>query len=422
MAYTQEIDKVILAGVWESEGEDSYEDFLHSMQELAELVKAAEMEPADMFTQTLEHRTSALYMGTGKVYEIKDAVADEGAVTVVFNDTLTPIQIRNLQKELGVDVLDRTALILEIFRSRARTREAKLQVEVARLSYLKPRLIGMWEKQNRQGGTSGSQSSRGEGETQLEIDRRTIDHRLAQMRRELREVEKERVTQRKRRQSSRLPLVALVGYTNAGKSTIMNSFVKRYSKEDKQVFEADMLFATLDTTVRKISAERGHDFLLSDTVGFIQKLPTGLVEAFNSTLEEVKEADLILHVVDYSDAHYQDHIDTTVRTIADLGAGSVPMITVMNKCDMRPDTDYPHTGPESRNGRSVYISAKDEDSLDLLKEAILEAVYGKYVEKTELIPYKDGARLAAIMGREQVLSQEYLEDGVQVTTRQRVRQ
>ena len=420
MAETLERDKVILAGVWESSGDESYEDFLHSMDELAELAKACDLAPEDMFTQSLEHRTSALYMGTGKVYEIKDAVRDEGAATVIFNDTLTPIQIRNLQKELGVDVMDRTALILEIFRSRARTREAKLQVEVARLSYMKPRLIGMWEKQNRQGGTSGSQSTRGEGETQLEIDRRTIDHRLAQMRRELKEVEKERVTQRKRRQSAGIPLVALVGYTNAGKSTIMNSFVRRYSKEEKQVFEADMLFATLDTTVRKISAERGHDFLLSDTVGFIQKLPTGLVEAFKSTLEEVREADLILHIVDYSDIHYQDHIDTTKRTIAELGAGDVPMITVLNKCDKRPDTEYPRRGPESRHDASVYISAKDSVSLDMLRDCILDAVYGKLVEETELIPYSDGARIASLLGRGQVTSQEYTDEGVRVTYRRRI--
>jgi len=420
----QQPEKAIIAGVYETSGGDTYEFFLHSMDELAELAKACYKDPAARVTQTLEHRTTALYMGAGKVGEIKDAIWEQQATVVLFNDTLSPIQLRNLQKELEVEVLDRTALILEIFRSRARTREAKLQVELARLSYLKPRLIGMWEKQNRQGGTSGAMSSKGEGETQLEIDRRTIDHRLAVMRSELKIVERERQTQRKKRQASGLPLVALVGYTNAGKSTIMNAFVREFSGDEKQVFEADMLFATLDTTVRRIGTGNREDFLLSDTVGFIQKLPTGLVEAFKSTLEEVKEADLILQVVDYSDSHYDDQMTTTVETIAELGAGAVPMLIVFNKCDKRPDISYPRRAGTSRNLTErnipcVYISAREEASLTLLKDTILEQLFGSCIEETITIPYSEGGRLAEVLSHSQVLQTEYLEEGTRLTVRRR---
>lgn len=421
----KDFEPVILAGVYQTSGDESYEDFEHSMDELAELAKACYMNPKSMVTQTLDHPSAAYYLGSGKVEEIAALVQDTRASRVILNDTLSPSQIRNLQNGLGVEVTDRTALILEIFHSRARTREAKLQVEVARLSYLKPRLIGMWEKQNRQGGASGSMSSKGEGETQLEIDRRTIDHRLAELRRELKVVEKERVTQRKKRQDSLLPLVALVGYTNAGKSTIMNSMVASCQPEDKKVFEANMLFATLDTTMRRISTPREPDFLLSDTVGFIKKLPTSLVEAFKSTLEEVKEADLILQVVDYSDPYAKDHMQVTTETIAELDAGDVPMIIVYNKCDQVADCVYPRVGPEYPSGgtimKSLFLSAREEASQQLLKETVLETLYGPVEEKTEIVPYSDGARLNNLLGSSRILSQEYLPEGTKLVYQMRKR-
>ena len=221
-------EPVLLAGVRETSGQTTEEEFEHSLQELSELAKACMMEPLGTFTQLLPKVNAGLYVGTGKAEEIRAAAEETEARRVIFNDTLSPSQIRNLQKTLKLPVMDRTALILEIFERRARTREAKLQVELAKLRYLKPRLIGMWETQNRQGGASGAMSAKGEGETQLEIDRRTIDHRLTELRWELKAVGKERETQRKRRQNSGLPMVALIGYTNAGKSTIMNAMLDRY--------------------------------------------------------------------------------------------------------------------------------------------------------------------------------------------------
>ena len=257
------METVILVGVRETNAEDPVkeEECRHSLSELAELSKACGMEPADTVTQSLARINVSLYVGAGKGEEIRTIAEAFDAKRVIFNDTLSPSQIRNLQKRLKLPVMDRTALILEIFERRARTREARLQVELAKLRYLKPRLIGMWETQNRQGGASGAMSAKGEGETQLEIDRRTIDHRLSELSKELKNVSRERATQRKKRQGSGLPLVSLVGYTNAGKSTIMNAMLARYpsdasaetTAEKRQVLEADMLFATLDTTVRRIA-------------------------------------------------------------------------------------------------------------------------------------------------------------------------
>ena len=418
--------KVILAGVYETDGNPEPEErYRHSMEELWELAKACGMDPQGEVTQRLPHRNTAVYIGSGKLEEVREMLEETGAELVIFNDTLSPTQIKNLQKELGHEVMDRTALILEIFKDRARTREARLQVELARLKYIKPRLIGMWETQNRQGGASGSQSSKGEGETQLELDRRQIDHRLAELRRELVLVERERATQRKRRQTAAIPLVSLVGYTNAGKSTIMNAFVNRYSREEKKVFENDMLFATLDTTIRRIETGNRQDFLISDTVGFIQKLPTALVEAFKSTLEEVTEADLLLQVVDYSDPNYAEHMEVTQRIIAELGAGHIPMIIVYNKADLadlpapNQSSGYPRRGMSRREASGeptecIYISAKDPASMEMLKNMIAEKVFSNHKEMEFFISYQDGAALSEMRKEAVILSQEYGNDGVRV--------
>ena len=434
-------EAVVLVGVRETNTEEPVpeEEFQHSLSELAELAKACGMEPVDTVTQSLAHISAGLYVGSGKGEEIKVIAEMFGAKRVIFNDTLSPSQIRNLQKLLGLPVMDRTALILEIFERRARTREARLQVELAKLRYLKPRLIGMWETQNRQGGASGSMSAKGEGETQLEIDRRTIGHRLSELTKELGGVSRERATQRKKRQGSGLPLVSLVGYTNAGKSTIMNAMLARYLSEPqgestsekgpagkneagkRRVFEADMLFATLDTTVRRITVSRGQEFLLSDTVGFIHKLPTSLVEAFKSTLEEVTQADLLVQVVDGSDPYCRRHIEVTKKIIMEIGAGHIPMITVFNKADLiDPPSAYPLKGAIEQSVAGVsnvnlYLCAKESSSIELLCSTIFEMLHAERVTRTFVIPYDSGRLVSFLMEKAVVLNTEYAEEGTRIT-------
>ena len=458
-------EAVVLVGVRETNTEEPVpeEEFQHSLSELAELAKACGMEPVDTVTQSLAHISAGLYVGSGKGEEIKVIAEMFGAKRVIFNDTLSPSQIRNLQKLLGLPVMDRTALILEIFERRARTREARLQVELAKLRYLKPRLIGMWETQNRQGGASGSMSAKGEGETQLEIDRRTIGHRLSELTKELGGVSRERATQRKKRQGSGLPLVSLVGYTNAGKSTIMNAMLAQYPSETqgesapgkgpagkyeagkntpgknasgrnapwneekperqgkRRVFEADMLFATLDTTVRRITVSRGQEFLLSDTVGFIHKLPTSLVEAFKSTLEEVTQADLLVQVVDGSDPYCRRHIEVTKKIIMEIGAGHIPMITVFNKADLiDPPSAYPLKGAIEQSVAGVsnvnlYLCAKESSSIELLCSTIFEMLHAERVTRTFVIPYDSGRLVSFLMEKAVVLNTEYAEEGTKIT-------
>ena len=291
-------ERALLVGV--DTGEEV--DFERSMAELKSLAEACNMQVVGLITQKMATINKALYVGTGKVAEIKEFVAECEAQVVIFDNALSPSQIRNLQDALDMPILDRTTLILDIFAIRAQTREAKLQVETARLQYLLPRLVGMHEALSRQGGASGSMSNKGTGEKKLELDRRKIEHRISELRKELDAVEVDRQTQRKKRMNSRVPQVALVGYTNAGKSTVMNRMVEAYNgNEEKKVLEKDMLFATLETSVRTIETGDNKPFFLVDTVGFIHKLPHGLVKAFHSTLEEVKYADLLIQVVDFSD-------------------------------------------------------------------------------------------------------------------------
>ena len=406
---SSQYERALLVGL---QHETDDESFARSMEELKNLAKACNMEPVGVATQKSDHVHKALYIGTGKAAEVREAAALLEANVVVFDDALTPSQLSNLQKELKKPVLDRTTLILDIFASRARTREAKLQVETARLKYLLPRLVGMHDALTRQGGTSGSMSSRGAGEKKLELDRRKIEKRITELERALKEIANERQGQRKKRQQARIPLVALVGYTNAGKSTILNAMVDQYVQdEEKKVLEKDMLFATLDTTVRKICTGNNQDFLLSDTVGFIHKLPHGLVKAFRATLEEVENADLLVHVVDRSDCDYREHMQTTKELLEQMHTSDLPMLTVYNKADRcEQGVEY----PKLVGGDKLYLSAKEASSIELLVQTILDRIYEDYVQAEFLIPYTDGEVVSYFMEQSEVLESAYEENGTRI--------
>ena len=419
------MEKAFLVGVNLNDGED----YLLSLEELDALAQACDMEVVGIAEQTLPEVHKAYYIGTGKVDEVKEMAMDCGADVIIFDNSLSPMQLRNLQERLEKPVLDRSTLILDIFAGRARSREAKLQVEVARLQYMLPRLVGLHAALSRQGGGTGSLSNKGAGEKKLELDRRALERRLTQLRRELKEVGEERQTQRKRRAGSGMPRVALVGYTNAGKSTLLNAMLDLYGSdetdvEEKKVMEKDMLFATLDTTVRKIAPDNHHAFLLSDTVGFIHKLPHNLVEAFHSTLEEAKEASLLLQIVDYSDPHYKEQIAVTNQTLRELGADGIPMIYVYNKADLvSPDKIPGMAGAEPEQvtaalpqvtENSIYLSAKERIGMEELIGLIEKKLAGGYLECTLLIPYTDG-RVVSYLNENGVVSRtEYLEEGVKM--------
>lgn len=352
-------EQALLLGVKLRDGED----FERSMEELWNLAEACGMQVTGQITQNMERPHSALYMGKGKLSEVKEFLEQNPVDVVIFDRQLSPSQLRNLEQLLDCAILDRTSLILEIFAVRARTREARLQVESARLQYILPRLTGMHKALSRQGGGSGI-SNKGAGEKKLELDRRRIEKRMSELRRELEQVSKERKIQRNRRQGSGIPRVALVGYTNAGKSTLMNSMLDKYSRDpSKRVTEKNMLFATLDTTVRRIHTGPQKEFLLSDTVGFIHQLPTGLIKAFRSTLEEAREADLLLHVLDYSDEACRQQRKVTEETLKELGAGDIPVIYVYNKADLKIQEDGSKmTLPRIQENR-IYLSAKTGEGI-----------------------------------------------------------
>lgn len=392
------------------------QDFDHSMEELKSLAEAAGKQVAGIIVQHMAAMNQAFYIGAGKVAEVREYVIQCEAEEVIFDNSLSPSQVRNLGHELELPVSDRTNLILDIFAIRARTKEAKLQVETARLQYILPRLVGMRENLSRQGGTGGkgggTLSNKGAGETKLELDRRKIEHRISELKKELEAVARNRETMRRQRSKSKIPKVALVGYTNAGKSTILNRMVEQYGeKREKTVLEQDMLFATLETSVRRISSEgkEGRPFFLTDTVGFIDKLPHNLVKAFRSTLEEVKYADLLIQVVDFSDEYHRQHMDVTAETLKELGAGHIPQIIVYNKADLCHMEDL----PKVKEGR-IFMAAASGIGVEELREMILENVYAECVEKEMLVPYDKGNMISYFMENAMILEQEYREDGVRI--------
>ena len=398
-------EKAFLVGV----NIDNDPDFFQSMDELVELVKACQMEVAGRAEQNLPCVNQAFYIGSGKVEEIKAAAQMVHVDIIVFDNSLTPSQLRNLQNRLEMTIMDRTNLILEIFSKRAKTREARMQVEIASLQYALPRLIGMGQVLSRQGGTSGGMSNKGAGEKKLELDRRRISHRISELSRELKQVEKERKTQRKKRQSTGIPLVALVGYTNAGKSTLLNQMVDCYvGEENRKVMAKDMLFATLDTTVRKITPPGRQPFLMSDTVGFIQNLPTHLVKAFRSTLEEIQYADLILHVVDYSDENFKEQMEITKETLKDLGAEQIPCITIFNKAD-QVLAELPVCLRDK-----IYLSAREGRGIEELLSMIYDRIFADHKECVMLLPYDQGSLVSYFQKEGMVRELSYEPEGTKI--------
>lgn len=401
------IESVIIAGL-----NNSQSNFEYSMNELVELVKANNMEVKDRLVQNLDRPNSATYFGKGKVDELTETVRALDVHTIVTNDELSPSQIRNLEAATGARLLDRTALILEIFAKRAQSKEAKLQVEIAQLKYRLPRLRTSANQSLDQqtGAGGGSFTNRGSGETKLEMNRRTIENSITHLRGELDEINKSAVTRRQQRIKNQMPMVALVGYTNAGKSTVMNGLVRKFGvDEDKQVFEKDMLFATLDTSVRRLTLPDQKQFLLSDTVGFVSKLPHNLVESFKSTLAEASQADLLLQVIDYSDAHYKDMMETTADTLADIGIKDIPMINIFNKAD-KMEITYPTLEGDTQ----IVMSAIQPESLDMLTDLIKKSLFKDFVTTTLLIPFTEGSVVTYLNDNASVINTDYVAEGTQI--------
>ena len=384
-------------------------DINESMEELKELAKAAGAEVVGSIIQNRPAREAAFYIGKGKVEEIRAYCESLDATVVIFNDELSGAQIRNIEELVQRKVIDRTTLILDIFAQRALSKEGKLQVELAQLKYRMPRLYGMGGEMSRTGAGIGT---RGPGEQKLEVDKRHILNKMADIRQELRDVKKNRDTQRAQRLKSNIPIVALVIYTNAGKSTLLNELIKTHKdySVEKEVLSKDMLFATLDVTLRKALLPNKREFLVVDTVGFVSKLPHDLVEAFKATLEEVHYADLIVHVVDATNDSFEIQENTTKNVLKELDANDKPTIMAYNKID-RLDLDiYP-----KNQENTVYISAKQGINMDKLIDMIQNALMENTYKVNLLLPYDKGDVFNKLKNKYNIEKFEYVENGIELT-------
>ena len=395
----QEREKVILVGVKEQEDDDTEKSLL----ELKELAKTAQADTLATFIQNRESAHPGTYIGKGKIEEVAQAVRELGADGIICDDELSPAQMKNLEAALGCKVMDRTMLILDIFAQHAVTREGKIQVELAQLKYRQTRLIGMRDALSR---LSGGIGTRGPGEKKLEVDRRLIKSRIAQLNHELSEVKKNREVARSLRSKNPVPVVAIVGYTNAGKSTLLNYLT------GAGVLSQDMLFATLDPTTRNLKLAGGEEILLTDTVGFIRKLPHHLVDAFRSTLEEAKYSDLILHVVDASGEEAETQMHVVYETLYQLGIKDKTVVTVFNKMDL---ADPDRMIKDRRADCAVRISAKTGEGVEKLLEKIGEILREKRVLLEKVFLYNESGQIALVRKYGQILAQEYREDGIFVS-------
>lgn len=391
-----EAEKAILVGIDSGEGYDT-------LEELKELAKTAGAEVAAKVALSKRPIDNATYIGSGKAEELSLLGSEKNADLFIFDDELSAVQQRNLEEILGCAVIDRTTLILDIFASRAESREGKLQVELAQLKYRLPRLLGQGQVLSRLGGGIGT---RGPGEKKLEIDRRRIRRRIYELDEELKEIEKQRGVRSETRRSGRTPLCALVGYTNAGKSTLLNSLT------DAGVLAEDKLFATLDPVVRQIELPGGTNVILSDTVGFINKLPHELINAFRSTLEEVTRADIILHVIDVSSDHHDAQMRVVEEVLAELDAGSVPRIDVFNKCDLLPE--FPEQRNDTGERRRAFISAKEKTGLESLLAAVEELINSRKTEIDTVIPYSKYEAVSFIYKTGTVIEEEHTPEGTRI--------
>ena len=391
-------ERVILVGVSEQDGDDA-ED---SLAELAELVKTAGASVAGTLIQKRELIHPGTYVGTGKVAEIAELLEHTGATGIVCDDELSPAQLKNLETMLNTKVMDRTLIILDIFAARATTSEGKIQVELAQLKYRLSRLTGLGRSMSRLGGGIGT---RGPGEKKLEIDRRLINDRIAQLNRELKEVVKHREIARAKRERNAVPVVAIVGYTNAGKSTLLNHLT------DAEVLEEDKLFATLDPTTRMLELEGHQQVLLTDTVGFIRKLPHHLIEAFKSTLEEAKYADYIIHVVDASNPQRDKQMYIVYETLDHLGVKNKKILTLFNKIDIRTDDDPLQ---DFRADHVLQISAAENAGLDAVKDVLQEMLREDKIYIERVIPYAQAGVLQLVRNKGELVSEEYVPEGISI--------
>lgn len=391
-------ERVILIAV-SVEDED---DTRASVDELEELVRTAGAVTVDKIIQNRERIHPGTYLGKGKIEEVKQRVWELGATGVVCDDELSPAQLRNLEDALDTKVMDRTMVILDIFASRASTSEGKIQVELAQLKYRAARLVGLRSSLSRLGGGIGT---RGPGEKKLEMDRRLIHERISQLKSELENVQRHRDVIRKQREKAHTPVAAIVGYTNAGKSTLLNKLT------DAGILAEDKLFATLDPTTRSLTLESGQQILLTDTVGFIRKLPHHLIEAFKSTLEEAKYSDIILHVVDCSNPQMDMQMHVVYETLHDLEVGDKIVVTVFNKIDQKTDEELPR---DLRSDYQVQISAKNGTGIPNLLDILEQILRSQKIYLEKVFPYAEAGKLQTIRKYGQLLSEEYLAEGIEV--------